>query len=163
MEPTITIGDRIVVDKTAFGVKLPLIGARITDGRPPERGEVVLLESPETQETLVKRIAAVPGDRVEVRAGRITIDGRAVPVLEVQGDLQEDHGGRSHRISLRSGGGPDFGPVVVPPDHYLVLGDNRGNSRDGRSFGLVSRSELMGRAVRFYRHQGEWTWSPIDR
>jgi signal peptidase I len=62
---------------------------------------------------------------------------------------------------MESGGGPDFGPTLVPKDAYLVLGDNRGNSRDGRYFGWVKRDAILGKAVAVCLHAGKPVWQAL--
>jgi signal peptidase I len=158
MQPTVHIGDRVLVDKAAYGLRLPLLGGYQVRGAEPRRGDVVVLEAPDTGIVLLKRVVAVPGDRVEVRSGQVWIDGQAAPVrVEAGAELEQLAGGRRHTVALGDGG-PDYGPIAVPPDRYLVLGDNRGGSRDGRFFGLVQRDALLGRVERVYFREGEPAW-----
>jgi signal peptidase I len=77
-----------------------------------------------------------------------------VPIESRDARLIEDLAGTRHDIRLTNGGGPDVGPLVVPADKYLVMGDNRGESHDGRSFGLVARDAIIGRAVAVYWRDG---------
>jgi signal peptidase I len=82
-------------------------------------------------------------------------------VEERDGGLVETVGGRAHALGGEYGGGPDFGPTPVPEDKYLVLGDNRGNSADGRFFGWVDRDAILGRAVAICLHDGRPTWKGL--
>ena len=154
MEPTVETGDHIFVNKGAYGVRVPFthtIAARF-DG--PKVGDVVVLDSPEEDKVLLKRVVATPGVTVEVRAGHVVLDGVEAPI---DGGVEQLAGVR-HPVSLDRGGGPDFGPVQLGDDQYLVLGDNRGDSRDGRYFGLVDRTAILGRAVGVYWRGGfDWT------
>jgi signal peptidase I len=158
MEPTVMTRDHVVVDKLAYGLHLPLLGGYALHFAPPERGDVVVLESPEDGRVLLKRVVAVPGDEVSVVGGTLVIDGRAVPVDARELEPVERLGGATHRISLAYGGGPDFGPLHVPAGRFLVLGDNRGNSRDGRWFGLVARDAVLGRVEGVIVRDGHLGW-----
>ncbi len=149
MDPTVRVGDRIVVSKLAYGLRLPATDQYVVTFGSPARGDVVVLEPPETDHlgttvdvigsVLLKRVVAIGGDVVEVRDGHVRIDGEPVDVPEA---------------SFAEGGGPDFGPERVPDGQLLVLGDNRGNSRDGRSFGFVPASRVLGRAVAVFVRDG---------
>jgi signal peptidase I len=150
MEPTVHVGDRIVVSKAAYGLRLPLTDTYLIRYAAPARGDVVVLEPPDDESrhlaeadvlgsVLLKRVVAIEGDLVEVSDGRVLIDGREVPEA---------------RISLEAGGGPDLAPVRVPAGKVLLLGDNRGNSRDGRTFGFVDRAHVLGRAVSVIARDG---------
>ncbi len=158
MRPTVAVGDRIIVDKTAYGLRIPLTDVLVTEFDGPERGHVVVLESPEDGEVLLKRVVAVPGDEVAVRDGRISIGGAPVSIERMRGLAIEDNGAQAHAIRLTLGGGPDMGPTAVPPGHYLVMGDNRGESHDGRSFGFVHRDALLGRAIGVFMRGGDFEW-----
>lgn len=157
MEPTVHPGDRLLVIKTAYDLRVPFSDRVIAELDDPSRGDVVVLDSPEKNLLLLKRIVAVPGDRVRVKSGQVWIDGKRVPIEPEDGALVEKLGA-DHSVFLEQGGGPDLSSTLVPSDHYLVLGDNRGDSHDGRSFGLVSRSAIRGRAATVYFSQGELVW-----
>jgi signal peptidase I len=159
MEPTVQVGDRIFVNKAAYGWRVPLTGLWLTPPSVPERGSVVVLTSPDPGPVLLKRVVALPLDLVEVRGGRLSINGQAVPVSwdDVPSGLVE-YLGPPHEIRLGYDGGRDFGPEVVPQGKLLVLGDNRGNSRDGRYFGFVDVERVRGRALGIYARSGRPTW-----
>jgi signal peptidase I len=161
MEPTVEVGDQICVNKAAYGVRLPASQTYVVQGTAPARGDVVVLASPADGEVLLKRVAAVPGDVVQVKDGRVSIDGVEAPVSEQSGGAVEVLGGRAHAVGIEYGGGPDFGPTRVPEGRFLVLGDNRGNSRDGRFFGWVARDAILGRAVAVCLHDGAPVWRPL--
>ncbi|HOX42481.1 MAG TPA: signal peptidase I [Myxococcota bacterium] len=158
MRPTLLEGDHILVDKLAYGLRVPFSHLVAWDFGGPARGDVVVLDSPVDGERLVKRVVAVPGDRIAVRGGRLVLEGRPVPLRAGAGGLVEELPGRAHLLSLDRGGGPDLGPLSLPPGRYLVLGDNRGNSADGRVFGLVPRELIVGRAVAVWWRDGGLTW-----
>ncbi|MFW5739836.1 MAG: signal peptidase I, partial [Myxococcota bacterium] len=147
MLPSLEAGDRIAVDKRAYGLRVPLTHVRVLDESPPRRGDVVVFPSPETGDVLVKRVVAIGGDVVEVREGRVAIDGEPVRLRREGGLVVELLGESRHAVRFDGGGGPDFGPARVPADHVLVLGDNRGNSHDGRLFGFLPNDRLLGRVV----------------
>jgi signal peptidase I len=157
MLPTVQLQDHVVVSKLSYGLHLPLLSGYVARFEGPARGDVVVLTAPDTGIVLLKRVAAVPGDRVRVRGGRLEVDGRPVPVERRGGELVEALG-RPHVVDLDDGGGPDLGPLVIPADQYLVLGDNRGNSRDGRYFGLVARDAILGRVQGVVVRDGKPTW-----
>ncbi len=161
MRPTVDVGDQICVNKLAFGLRLPLTETYVVRGSSPARGDVVVLSSPGDGEVLLKRVAAVPGDVVEVRGGRVSIGGVAAPVREEDGGVVERLGAHEHALGTSYGGGPDFGPVRVPDDRFLVLGDNRGNSSDGRVFGWVARDAILGKAVAVCLRDGKPVWRDL--
>lgn len=157
MIPTVLENDHIFVNKAAYGLRLPFSHVLLADLGGPSRGDVVVLESPETGIVLLKRVVAIPGDLVQVRDGQLLLNGKPIPVKKEDGGVLEDLG-NTHQVRLDDGGGPDFGPVKVPTTSYLVLGDNRGNSRDGRYFGFVKRDAILGRAVSILGRGGSPTW-----
>jgi signal peptidase I len=161
MLPTVQLDDRVLVEKCSYGLRIPMSHIYLTHFSEPRRGEVVVLDSPKESMVLLKRIAAVPGDRVWVHQGQIEINGVNVPFVEHTDGLYEQAEARTHPVSLENGYGPDFGPTVVPPDKYLVLGDNRGNSNDGRYFGYVDRSVLLGRVEGIFWSHGRPTWHSL--
>ena len=157
MLPTVHLHDRILVDKSAYGLRVPFTRTYLT-GQGPERGDVVVLTSPEDGKVLLKRVIAVPGDNVTVEGGRLVLNGQRMPVTYEAGTTVEQIDQRKHPLSLVPNGGPDFGPRLVPANQYLVMGDNRGDSHDGRYFGWVSRDEILGRAARVYWRDGAFAW-----
>jgi signal peptidase I len=161
MLPTVEIGDRIFVDKAAFGIRLPFTPFYVAHFSGPSRGDVVILNSPADGVVLLKRVVAVPGDEVLVRGGRLMINGQAIPI-ESDGDvLLEGLGKQPHPLKITAGGGRDFGPERVPEDHFLVMGDNRGDSFDGRYFGWVGRSAILGKAEAVYLRSGNICWRAL--
>ena len=158
MIPTVAVGDHVIVNKLAYGVRVPFAGRQLIDFAGPRRGDVVVLDSPEDGITLLKRVVAVPGDRVEVQGGMLNINGQPVPLRADHGALYENLGGKTHLLQLTRGGGYDLPPTVVGKDQYLVMGDNRGESHDGRVFGLVKRDAIFGRAVAVWMRQGDLCW-----
>jgi len=163
MQPTIRIGDRIVVDKAAYDIRLPFTHVSLLHRADPARGDIVVLESDAAGERLVKRVVGVPGDVVALRGNRLYVNGRFADyrVIHVDGIgddardpatyVTENVDGRSHAVRWSDyNASPDrnFGPVTVPPSEYLLMGDNRDNSRDSRYYGFFPRKEITGRATR---------------
>jgi signal peptidase I len=159
MKPTILEGDRIYVNKLAYDLKVPFTTARIADWSHPERGDIVVFRSPVDGEKLVKRIIGLPGDVVLMEENRLIINGRPLyyekaaepPDKPEPGVryLSENLAGRSHWLQIVPWQPflTNFGPVTVPEDSYLMLGDNRNNSADSRVFGFVPRRNILGKAT----------------
>ncbi|MGD8328975.1 MAG: signal peptidase I [Acidobacteriota bacterium] len=160
MEYSLLVGDRVVVDKTAYGLRVPFTDIKITEGPYPERGEIVVFDSPESGVRLIKRVVAVAGDVVQVEGGKLTINGQSME-SKTAADL-EIFGERQAQLNLRDGGGPDMEPTVIPDGKVMVMGDNRGNSRDSRAFGFIPKDAIYGHAFRLYYRRGEgFVWRPI--
>lgn len=162
MEYTLLPGDRVLVDKTAYGVRIPLTRIDLWGDEPPARGDVAVFDSPRDGRRLIKRIVAVGGDLVSVEDGLLTVNGE--PLFTPIGNHAafERFGEREAHLNLEDGGGPDLAPQRVPDGMVLALGDHRGNSLDGRHWGFVPESDLYGKAVRIYYRRGEgFTWLPL--
>jgi signal peptidase I len=160
MEPTLKPGDRIIVDKRAYGLRLPFTSVELIQGGDPAPGDVVIFTSPETGERLIKRVVAVPGDEVVLRGGHLIRNGHSLEPADAHGS--ERYGERLIELDLSAGGGPDFGPLRVPAGKLLVLGDARGNSRDSRFFGLLDESLIYAKAVRlYYRRDQGFLWHDL--
>lgn len=156
MEYSLLPGDRVLVDKTAYGFRIPLTKIDVFGDTTPERGDVAVFDSPRDGTRLIKRIVAIGGDTVSLVGGRLSING--LPL----GDRDLEHfGGKEALLNLHDGGGPDIGELVVPAGMVLALGDHRGDSLDGRYFGLIDERELFGRAVAIYFREGGFTWKPL--
>lgn len=161
MQPTIKIGDRILVDKLAYDVRLPLTHISLLHLADPQRGDIVVLDSRMAHERLVKRVIGLPGDLIAMRDNVIFINGRAANYTPgsysgIHDDLLnparyriEHYGDIRHAVHL-SVNWPspvsNFGPVKVPAGQYLLLGDDRDNSMDSRYFGFFARNEIVGRS-----------------
>ncbi len=161
MQPTIRIGDRILVDKLAYDVRLPLTHVSLLHLADPQRGDIVVLDSHAAHERLVKRVIGLPGDEVAMRGNVLFINGRAARYTAasfrgIHDDLRdpahydiERYGAMRHAIRLsdyRPSPASNFGPVRVPPGRYLLLGDDRDNSEDSRYLGFFPRNEIVGRS-----------------
>jgi signal peptidase I len=189
MNPTIVEGDRILIDKQAYGLRIPFTTVRLTQGSDPQRGDIVIFASPKDGTTLVKRIVGLPGDIVEMRDELLLINGvetEYAPIAQVadadlpQATRAQDHryatekfAERPHsimvlpqRAAMRS-----FGPTTVPQGRYLFLGDSRDNSEDSRYIGFAPRDSIVGRAFRvaysldsdhWYKPRGDRFLSPLN-
>jgi signal peptidase I len=164
MKPTILIGDRIFVNKLAYDLKVPFTTWRLTRWGAPQRGDVVVFFSPEDGQRLVKRVIGVPGDRIEMRANRLLINGDPAEYHEATGlagdemdmyesmrfqIMSESVGEMTHPVMTTLGVSAlgRFEPLVVPAGSYFMMGDNRDNSRDSRVFGFVDGDRIIGKAT----------------
>ncbi len=118
MEPTLHTNDRVIVEKITYRF------------RPPQRGDVVVVRVRGRSQPLIKRIVGLPGETIAIHDGRVYIDGQP---------LDEPYLARPTHGFLP--------PTRIPPLHYFVLGDNRDASSDSRSFGPVSKDDIVGRAI----------------
>ncbi|WP_076419143.1 signal peptidase I [Colwellia sp. UCD-KL20] len=154
MQPTIEIGDRVVVNKMAYDLKVPLTNITLTRMSEPNRGDIIVFESKAAENRLIKRVIGLPGDKVSMTNEVLTINGKR---LNYTLNVTENHGkqtlenlvGLKHIVKHDPTKNPlmaSFNTVTVPADHYLVLGDNRRNSADSRVYGFVPREELKGKA-----------------
>jgi signal peptidase I len=186
MMPTLLTGDFILVNKFAYGLRLPVINTKIIPIGEPQHGDVVVFKFPLDGKTdYIKRVVGVPGDEVYYRDKTIFINGQPqaqVPVGRYTGEASgavmtgareavETLDGVEHRTLVRQGL-PDLppgcrvlagGPIKVPSGHYFVMGDNRDNSNDSRCWGFVPEDNLVGKAFAIWMHwDGERdTFPPI--
>ena len=179
MIPSLQIGDFILVNKFAYGLRLPISNTKIIPVGEPKRGDVAVFkypgmtpDDPQKGEDFVKRVIGVPGDRIGYHLGQLTINGvpvkyqtvRAVPDGDGEGMARpselrtEDLPGRSHPILVSDDtlalGGQGEQDLVVPEGQYFVMGDNRDNSLDGRFWGMLPEANLRGRAFAIWMHWG---------
>jgi len=156
MLPTIVEGDRILVDKMAYDLRVPFTHLSLKQFDNPKRGEIIIFESAAADKRLVKRVIGVPGDLVAMQDNRLIINGVEAEYAPLAGKegrvtLQERWGDMQHTIQLvqnMPGRLSNFGPVQVPDGQYLVMGDNRNNSADSRVIGFIPRDEIVGRGER---------------
>lgn len=189
MNPTILEGDRVLVDKHAYGLRVPFTLIHLTDGQDPVRGEIVVFDSPKDGTSLVKRLVGVPGDTVELNGETLLINGQRASYSEGNSAalrsllattaahgpvvLREQGIGPDHDILLlpARAGLASFGPMTVPNGMYVMLGDNRDNSADSRYFGFVPRRNIVGRVTRvvasfnperYYTPRGDRFFTPLQ-
>lgn len=161
MKPTILEGDRILVNKMAYDLRLPFTHFSMLEVSEPQRGDIVVFDSRISGKRLVKRVIGVPGDTVELVDNVLHINGERLDYATLgrgKGsglnssvdsiDRREDLLGVEHVIRLKKQGSrlSSFAPVKVPQNSFLAMGDNRDNSADSRVIGFVPRNEIVGRA-----------------
>lgn len=159
MKPTIEVGDRVVVNKLAYDLKIPFTTISLFRWADPERGDIVVLFSPLDGTRLVKRVVAVPGDQVAMRDNQLFINEKPAAWSPLQRARDPEQGpayvasetllGHTHQVmvtpqvpAVRS-----FAAMAVPRGHYFVLGDNRDNSNDSRFIGFIARRRIVGKAT----------------
>jgi signal peptidase I len=176
MVPTLLVGDFILVNKFTYGIRLPVVNRKIVEINLPKRGDVMVFRFPEDPSLdYIKRVIGLPGDRVEYRNKRLSINGKPVPLRQVDDYLSRERmqfsrryvetlDGADHHIlvdddapaALMPGRSFPFAgncnynnqgvACTVPPGHYFMMGDNRDNSSDSRVWGFVPDENIVGRA-----------------
>jgi signal peptidase I len=176
MVPTLLVGDFILVNKYDYGLRLPITNTKMTQGRPLQRGDVVVFRYPKDESVdYIKRVIGLPGDTIAYEDKKLTINGKPVPEVALPDffddervgyakQFQEDLDGRKNNILNN----PQVPPFVigaddfpfrdncnynaqgvtckVPPGNYFMMGDNRDNSADSRYWGFVPDQNIVGRA-----------------
>ena len=147
MEPTLLVGDHILVNKFIYGVKIPFIRNTIIPISKPQRDDVIVFIYPhDTSKDYIKRVIGLPGDRIEIFDRKININGTL---------YDDKHGVYSE---VRNGGSLNMAkkrnrPTIVPENHLFVMGDNRDHSSDSRVWGFVPLKSVKGKAFIIY-----WSW-----
>lgn len=167
MLPTLEIGDFILVNKFAYGIRLPVLHTKIMDVGEPQRGDVVVFRYPQdTRIDYIKRLIGVPGDVVEwdnktLKVNGVELNRTMVGTYEALDQhnnvrptlhLSEDLLGVEHAILVVPNTGGLKGSITVPEGHYFMMGDNRDMSNDGRMWGLVPAENLVGKATYIWMH-----------
>lgn len=172
MMPTLLVGDFILVNKFAYGVRLPVLNSKIIDTGEPHRGDIIVFRYPENPRVdYIKRVIGVPGDHIAYRNKVLYVNGQQATqrylstyigegggkVMTGARRLQENLLGVEHDILVMPGRnvfGGDF-EFVVPEGQYFAMGDNRDNSRDSRAWGTVPEKNLVGKAFLIWM---SWDW-----
>ncbi len=185
MIPTLLVGDLILVNKYTYGVRLPVVNTKITEGTPPQRGDVMVFRYPPRPSLdYIKRVVGVPGDEVAYLNKRLTVNGQPVAIqplpdffdkdaMRYSKQFEETLGPRRHRI-LNDDDRPAFIPGTedfpfkdqcrytvegvtckVPAGHYFMMGDNRDNSLDSRFWGFVPDRNIVGKAFFVWMNFGD--------
>ena len=148
MEPTLEIGDHILVNKFIYGIKLPFTSISLLPLGNPKRGDVIVFIYPlDTSKDFIKRVVAVEGDTVKIVNKKLYINGAEVDDSRA---VYKENTIFAAEIQKRD----NFGPVTVPEGHLFVLGDNRDRSLDSRFWGFVPRKDVRGKAFMIY-----WSWN----
>lgn len=153
MKPTILEGDRILINKMAYDIRIPFTHISIHKISNPARGEIIVFDSDVSDKRLVKRVVGLPGDEIMLNNNVLNINGeqlkyKVISSTESSIDKIENLFGIEHRVRVKKHPSTmaSFTKTKIPHGYYLVLGDNRDNSADSRVIGLVPRSEIIGRA-----------------
>jgi signal peptidase I len=169
MLPTLEVGDFILVNKFAYGLRAPVLHTKFLDIGMPQRGDVVVFRYPENPKVdYIKRLVGVPGDVVAWDNKRLTVNGVEL-TRESVGEysaldqdnnshaafrLVEDLLGVKHDILVVPGTGGPQGSITVPEGQYFMMGDNRDRSNDSRYWGLVPEGNIVGKATYVWMHFG---------
>ncbi len=187
MNPTLVAGDRVVVNKLAYSLRVPFTLNHISRWAEPEAGDVITFDSPADGVNLIKRVVAVGGDTVEMFGNTLIVNGQAQDrvMLDEARTVPTEQGPLSVEVWLESLGQrryetariptfnhlTSFDAVQVPSGHVLVLGDSRDNSRDSRFLGFIDVQRITGRALRvaishnpqrFYMPRAHRWWLPLE-
>lgn len=173
MIPTLEIGDFILVQKYAYGVRLPVTHQKIIPVADPQRGDVMVFRYPKDPAiNYIKRVVGLPGDRISWTADKeLIVNDKKVPLTDAQVvDVETQYGKRQaqvytetipskegdvdHLVQVFPGQSRPV-DIVVPEGRYFVMGDNRDNSSDSRVWGFVPEENIVGKAVYVWMH---WNW-----
>ena len=168
MIPTLNVGDFILVNKYAYGVRLPIIGTKIIQVKDPDRGEVIVFVPPHENKYYIKRVIGLPGDTVRYEDKTLFINGELISKDYVEsimiqtsiGDLpgvlySETINGVEHATQNIDAVGRQRTRTnwVIPNGHYFMMGDNRDNSSDSRVWGTVPNEDIVGKAIAVWMHK----------
>src|SRR6187431_378543 len=164
MIPTLEVGDFILVNKFAYGLRAPVLNNTIIPTGKPQRGDVMVFFPPHAPDTYyIKRVIGVPGDHISYNNHVLTLNGK---VIEEKLVAELPAGAPMLRMVTESIDGKEFtaykhiqpsrlsmhGSWVVPEGHYFMMGDNRDNSLDSREWGFVSEDAIVGKAFAVWMH-----------
>ena len=168
MIPTIKIGDFILVNKFAYGLRLPVLGTKILDVGEPQRGEIMVFIPPHVNQYFIKRVIGLPGDTIRYENQRLSVNGELVAeefVSSVSVDTgigpldgvlnSATYNGVTHATQHIPGVNSSRGRSswIVPAGHYFMIGDNRENSADSRVWGAVPEENIVGKAIAIWLHK----------
>lgn len=144
MEPTLLVGDHILVNKFVYGIRVPIANNVIVPVKSPKQFDIIVFQYPRDRSVdYIKRVIGLPLEKIQIVDKKIYVNDKL---------LKEPYGYYSDP-RIVPGPRDNFGPVVVPANHYFVMGDNRDNSSDSRFWGFVPSRDLVGEAFVIY-----WSW-----
>jgi signal peptidase I len=150
MEPTLLVGDYLLVNKFIYGIRIPYTDRKLFQFKKPQRGDVIVFIFPlDPSKDFIKRVIGTEGEKVEIIHNRIYINGRLIN--DPWGHFEKNSFSTSYLQRMGNSG-----PVVVPKDSLFVLGDNRDNSEDSRFWGFLNLNAVLGKAFIIYF---SWDWN----
>ncbi|MDA7916566.1 signal peptidase I [Verrucomicrobia bacterium] len=175
MKPTIVEGDRLFINKLAYDLKIPFTRIHIAEWNTPERGDIIVFNSPENGIRLVKRVVAIAGDTVELRHNHLFVNGSRchyqLAAGEAVADMLEDEIRSTIAVTESLPGPPhhllidpkirsmnSFETRTIPKGHVFAMGDNRDNSHDSRFFGSVDCDLILGKTTHIAWSKVPETW-----
>jgi signal peptidase I len=177
MENTLLIGDFLFVNKALYGAEVPIIHAHLPPVREPVRDDILVFDSVEEEGLkVVKRLIGLPGDTLSMEAGQLYRNGQKVDepyAVHADPTRSEDPGQRAkmrawqvphlaiHDTASYHPDLQDWGPIVVPPDSFFMMGDNRDSSYDGRYWGFLPRANVRGRPLLVYFSYDPSSWRAL--
>lgn len=163
LKPSLLVGDFVLTNKFTYGIRLPVLGTKIININEPKRGDIVVFRwPPDPSIDYIKRVVGLPGDHISYINKTLYINGKEAPQqLQAQTIDKSDNGttwaveqkqedllGVKHAIFIHPGViNEDINDIVVPPNHYFMMGDNRDDSYDSRGWGFVPDANLVGKAI----------------
>lgn len=163
LEPSLRIGDFVLVNKFDYGIRLPLIHTQITKANLPQHGDIFVFRYPPDQRyDFIKRVVGMPGDRISYVNKELTINGQKIPQTFKEETTRIDELGNKREVVIKEENllgvkhliyqdplqpSDDFENIVVPKGMYFAMGDNRDDSADSRFWGFVPEANLVGKAV----------------
>jgi signal peptidase I len=150
MEPTLLVGDYILVNKFIYGIRIPYTDTKLFQFKKPQRGDVIVFIFPvDPSKDFIKRVIGTEGEKVQIANNKIYINDRLID--DAWGHFVTNDFPRSYLQRMEN-----FGPVVVPKDSLFVMGDNRDNSEDSRFWGFLHVNAVLGKAFIIYF---SWKWN----
>lgn len=156
MLPTLQIGDHLLVNKFIYGLKIPFSGTLLIPFKTPSRGDIIVFRYPEDRSIdYIKRVVAIPGDKIEIKDKKVYINGEATKEEYTQFSDNKiiSLNLRDPRIYKTGPNKDNFKSLTIPEGKWFVMGDNRDNSYDSRFWGFVDRDDVLGKAMIIY-----WSW-----
>jgi signal peptidase I len=186
MNPTLVQGDRVVVNKLAYSLRVPFTLVELFRWSAPSRGDVITFDSPKDELNLIKRVVAIAGDSIEMKDNVLFINGQEIKrqLLDAERVMPTEFGPMKAEVSKETNGtvsyevarlpkanySKQFNAVQVPQGHVMVMGDSRDNSNDSRYIGFIDVKRITGQAVRvalshdvnqFYLPRSSRWWLPL--
>lgn len=176
MENTLLIGDFLFVNKALYGAEIPLVHKRLPAFREPQRNDILVFDGVESDMEIVKRMVGMAGDTLAMEGGQLIRNGQRLDEPYVVHATPLPMAGPEQRFIMRqwqvkylvgrdtASYNPDlqdWGPIVVPPNSYFMMGDSRDNSHDSRMWGFLPRKNVRGRPMFIYYSYDATSWRPL--